>query len=295
MVKFLCLALFFFTVTGFGQKPSENRQPLKQLATVGRLILESPEYAIRDSANRVFTDLLEAYAITNEGYQNPMAEVTNMLRLTPRKGKFCIYTWQMPDSAFHYVRYGLVVVKTKRKGYVSTRLTDKLSTLSDIDFKTYKADEWPGAIYYKLLPDGHTKDFYTLLGFAQGEPLNRKIVEVIEVRDNGKVRFGGKIFKVDEYMDKTLRSPPMRLIFSYNAKYSVTVNWNEKEDKVIMDHLAPADVKLKGVYQTYGPDFSYDALYWKNDWWYLQSNIQFNSGQNNLIVPPNKPTGLPKR
>ncbi len=294
MFKFLGIALFcsLFTVISAQGQVLHATVP-EELAKTGRLILESPEFAIRDSANQVFLEKLEAYVTTEKGFEDELKNVTNMMRLTPRKkGKFCIFTWQMPNQKFQYQRFGLVVVKTK-KGLVATRLQDRLNTLEQPEFKRFDADEWPGAIYYKLLPEGHNKNHYTLLGFAMGETVHQKIVEVIEVKDNGRVRFGNRMFKIDQYMDKTLRRPPMRLIFKYNAKYSVTVNWHEEEEKIIMDHLAPADPKLKGVYQTYGPDFTYDALYWKDDWWHLQTNVKFNTGQDNPIVPPQKPTDLP--
>jgi hypothetical protein len=268
--------------------------PAKDLARVGRQILEAQEFAVRDSANQRFLGLLEQYATTPEGFKDELPGVTNMMRLSPKKNKFCLYTWQMPDANYQYQRFGLVVVKTK-KSYVATRLQDQLKTLDQPEFKRYQANEWPGAIYYKLLPEGQKRNLYTLLGFAMGEKVHQKIVEVIEVKDNGRVRFGAKIFKVDQYLDKTLRRPPMRLIFKYNADYSVTINWHAEEEKIIMDHLAPPDPKLKGLYQTYGPDFTYDALYWEDNWWHLQERVKFNTGQNNPIVPPKKPTGLPPK
>lgn len=289
MKIFILLALFSFSV-----KAQESLSVADSLAFKGREILESSEYAIRKENNDWFLQTLKNYVTTDEGFYDELKGVTNMLRLAnDKKDKFRIFTWQMPDSTFKYKRFGLVVVKTKR-GYVATVLNDRLEQLTDPEFQILRPTEWPGAIYYNLLPEGQKNSRYTLLGLALGEPLNKKIVEIIEIRNSGKVRFGAKMFYIDQFMDKTLRKPPMRLIMPYSAKYSVTVNWNAEEKKVIMDHLAPPDAKLKGLYQSYGPDFTYDGLYWKKDWWYLESNVQFNTKQDIKAKRAPKPLDLPE-
>lgn len=285
------LVYLFCAIWAFGLQGQERRD---SLAEIGRLILDSPEYAIRDSANRLFTQKLKDYLRSEQGYADDLDNCSHMMALQAKDQRFRIFTWQMPDAQFHYRRYGLVAARTRR-GVVITELNDQLENLAELRFRTFGPEEWPGAIYYKLLPEGQNGNRYTLLGLAMGSEINRKIVEVIEVRNTGKIRFGAKMFRIQDFLDQTYRQPPMRLVLPYNAKYSVTVNWHSGEDKVIMDHLAPPDPKMKGLYQTYGPDFSYDALVWEDGWWHLQENVRFNSGQERAIRPPTKPLDLPQR
>ena len=62
-----------------------------------------------------------------------------------------------------------------------------------------------------------------------------------------------------------------------------------------MDNVAPPEPKMKGLYFMYGPDFSYNALNWDDDWWHLKRGVNFNTGQQIEFKPPSQPTGLPQR
>ena len=123
--------------------------------------------------------------------------------------------------------------------------------------------------------------------------MNEKVIDIIEIDKNGRPVFGAKVFHIEEFMDKVLTRPPMRLILKYGGDYAASVRWNEEEELIVMDHLSPPDAKLKGVYRMYGPDMSYDALRWDKKWWYLDPEVKFNSRQEIEIKPPDKPLGLP--
>lgn len=289
--------IFLITILFLGQcLLGQDTSWVKELAKTGRQVLVNPEFKKRKQANQEFLDLLESYVGSTKGFDDPLVEVTNMIRLAGGDD-LRIYTWQMPDSAYQYQRFGLIVART-RKGIVVTRLIDATSTIAQPEFRILKADQWYGAIYYKLIPvkkKGKKKPVYTLLGYAPGEMVNRKIIDVVEVDARGRPKFGAKVFKIEEFMDKKFRKAPMRLILSYGGKYAASVRWNEEREMVIMDHLSPPDDKLKRIYHMYGPDMSYDGLVWSKGWWNLLPQVKFNSGQNIKIVPPNKPTGLPGR
>lgn len=289
-MKYFLLALFIFPLRIFSQELELT--PEHFLAETGKEILANPEYGRRQAACDTFMAVLKNYVATEDGYEDPLKSVTNMLRLT-YEDEFRIYTWQMPDSLFKYVKYGLVAAKT-RKGIKVTVLQDESRSMMEPEYKSLKADRWYGAIYYELIPVGKKKNpTFTLLGFAPDESVNRKVIDVISIDNRGRPRFGDKVFHFDEFMDKTYRRPPQRIILSYGGKYAASVRWNADKEIIIMDHLSPPDPKLKGVYSTYGPDMSYDGLVWDKNWWYLKKEVKFNSRQEVPIVPPNKPTDLP--
>ncbi len=288
-MRYYILSVFLITsVFGFSQATDIE----KMLAETGKQILVHPEFKERKQANKNFLEKLEEYIATEKGFNDALTSVTNMVRLTA-EDELRIFTWQMPDSTYKYQRFGLVAANTRR-GIVVTRLEDASADISQPEFKILKSNEWYGAIYYKLIPVKKGRNMvYTILGFAPGGHINQKIIDVIEVDGRGRPKFGARIFKVDHFMDKTLRKPPMRLILSYGGKYAASVRWNEEKEMIVMDHLSPPDDKLKGVYRMYGPDMSYDGLVWKDDWWNLETQVKFNSGQNVKIIPPDKPTDLP--
>ncbi len=293
-MRFFLLIFQFSLITQLmGQEIRPPAEVVHELQKAGRMILEHPEYKKRDSANRHFTQVLKNYVITEKGYADPLKSVNNMLRLREEEGEFNIYTWQMPDSTFTYRQFGIVAADTRR-GIEVTELKDQKELIQEPEFRVLKANDWYGAIYYEMIPvkKGRTT-YYTLLGYVPGEKLNRKVVDVVSIDRRGRPKFGARIFRIEQFMDQTFRKAPMRLILSYSGDYSASVRWNVREEMIIMDHLVPPDPKLKGVYQVYGPDMSYDGLEWDDDWWHLKQEVRFNSGQNVPIIPPSKPTNLP--
>lgn len=293
-MRFFLLIFQFSLITQLmGQEIRPPAEVVHELQKAGRMILEHPEYKKRDSANRHFTQVLKNYVITEKGYEDPLKSVNNMLRLRQEEGEFNIYTWQMPDSTFTYRQFGIVAADTRR-GIEVTELKDQKEFIQEPEFRVLKANDWYGAIYYEMIPvkKGRTT-YYTLLGYVPGEKLNRKVVDVVSIDRRGRPKFGARIFRIEQFMDQTFRKAPMRLILSYSGDYAASVRWNAREEMIIMDHLVPPDPKLKGVYQVYGPDMSYDGLEWGDDWWHLKQEVRFNSGQNVPIIPPSKPTNLP--
>lgn len=267
---------------------------LNKLAQAGRQVLEAPEFAVRDSSNNYFKRELKQFLAQGDNYTLELQQLTNMIRVSDPDDKVALYTWQMPDQQFNYLRFGLVVVNTNN-GPVLTELHDALNDVTNLQERQLKADEWPGALYYKLLPLKGEKKKFTLLGYAPGEKTHKKIIDAIEIKRNGGVRFGAKIFRVEDWQDKVLRKAPYRLVLEYSSKYSVSVRWNDEEEKIIMDNVAPPKPKMKGLYFMYGPDFSYNALHWDDDWWHLKTGVNFNTGQQIEFRPASQPTGLPQR
>jgi len=290
MGRIFLLGLFLV----FGSVQAQDSLSISDLAKLGRVSLESPVFIERDSANQQFLKGLKAYLSVEDNYLKPLPEITNMLRLESPDKRFAIYTWQRPDANRKYDRFGLIAGEFKGETQV-IELKDKLSSISDLQYERCDADNWPGAIYYSIGPMPGEDYKYLLLGLAMGKPTNQKIIEIIKVGKRGKVSFGEKHFRVDDWMDRVLNRPPRRLVLTYNAKYSATVRWNEEAEMVIMDHLAPPEPKMKGLYQMYGPDFSYDALYWEDGWWHLKTGVNFNTGQEIEIKPPSQPKDLPNR
>lgn len=281
--------LFLVVLCLFGWSASAQ-QNIDEMIEQGRKTLMEPAYEDRKAALSIFKKQLKDFISTEEGFQHSLKDVGNVMRLS-LGDEAAIYTWQVPDSTFQYRRYGLVAALRKGE-VVITELEEQHNPMAT--FQQLKAENWYGAIYYEAIPvEKGRKAYYTLLGFAKGKRINEKIIDVVEVDRRGRPRFGAKIFRVQEWQDQSFQRAPMRLILKYGGDISASVKWNEEEEMIVMDHLSPPDEKLKGVYQEYGPDMSYDGLEWEDDWWHLREEVRFETGQEIPIVPPDKPTDLP--
>ncbi len=264
------------------------------LIILGETIRDSPEFDKRKKANERFSFLLEEYLSFDEGYSDPLKEVQTMVSVSEEDYDFRIFTWLLPDSLFQLKAYGMIAAKTRR-GIQITSLEDQKRNLIEPEFLVLKPRQWYGAIYYKLITTKKgRKKIYTLLGYSPDKPIQRKIVEIISIDKRGRPKFGAKVFYIEDFMDKKFRKAPMRLILSYSSEYSATVKWNEEEEMIIMDHLSPPNPRLKGLYDMYGPDMTYDGLEWDDDWWHLRPQVKFNSRQEIEFRPPDRPIGPEK-
>jgi hypothetical protein len=73
------------------------------------------------------------------------------------------------------------------------------------------------------------------------------------------------------------------------------VRWDGKHAGIICDHLAPSKENLKEKWFSYGPDFSYDRVYWEKGKWQIQE--AYPLVQNLEVAPTNGrvPTTLDPR
>ncbi len=140
-----------------------------------------------------------------------------------------------------------------------------------LEFKTLSADEWPGALYYRVIPfhsslSGEKR--YILLGWDGHDKLTtKKMIEVLSFGKGGRIQFGAPIFA----------SPgrtKSRVLFEYTSKATMSLKYQEDNDRLVFDHLSPKSPNLKGIYEYYGPDLSYDAYYAKDGMWRYEADVE---------------------
>jgi len=177
-----------------------------------------------------------------------------------------IFTWgiQLSDGTYKY--YGLVWHKSKNKDANTFVLYDNKKKIRNPENQVLTSDKWFGAIYYQLIERKYKKHkIYTLIGWDGKDRItNRKVIEVLTFKGN-KLRFGG-VFVLPYKIVK-------RLIYEYSEQAVMVIRWDKKIKMIVMDHLAPSKPQFVGVYQYYGPDFTYDGLKFEKGKWILKENI----------------------
>ncbi len=239
------------------------------LLSLGDSILKGSSDSLRIHSNSLFKDQLGRLL----EYQNTFAENFDSLNsisvLRSRDGFLKIYTWILPahdKSACLY--FGFLQTLDKKSRQV------RLFPLNEVKFeneeavhKTCSADEWYGALYYKLI-ENKTKGqtLYTLLGWhGKGWKTTRKVVDILYFKKGNPV-FGKPVIRVEG-------KPYCRLVYEFNAQAVMKLQYDDNLKMIIMDHLSPARGAEKGQYEFYGPDFSYDGLKFKNGTWQLKKDI----------------------
>jgi hypothetical protein len=266
---FLLLPVY---ASGFAQADLDNYLKIVQdsLKPLSQVILDAKKTEEeRLSANSNFSSILKR-CLQKEGSQNFIFDSLNSIaRLEPDDKSFVIFNWEMPHTDGTFTYYAFVLHKNNTtKSYQLTELIDVSASIKRPETALLKANNWYGAHYYKIIKVKRKKiTYYCLLGADWNDRLSKKkLMEVLSFEKDGSLKFGAPIIN---YNKITLH----RLIFEYSSNVSMSLNYDENSSRIIFDHLSPIKEELKGQYQFYAPDLSYDALKFKKGKWQHFENI----------------------
>ncbi len=217
--------------------------------------------------NQYVVELFFNYLKTEESYTADFDSVKYLTVLQSEDNKLRVYTWNLcfDDGSFKY--FGYLQYKDKKE-YLVYFLDDKKNVESEFERWYRSPSEWYGVLYYEIITTKfNSRNYYTLIGWDGADLLiNRKVIEVLSFDRKGMPEFGKRAFRVDKLSTG-------RLTFEYADRATMLVRYNEKNKIIVLDHLSPPEQKYQGMYQYYGPDFSYDALIFRGGRWVYQSDI----------------------
>lgn len=185
--------------------------------------------------------------------------------------RFRIFSWHVMNADGSYRYYGTVQMNNPGGKLQMFPLVDFTSGFKKPADSVTTSAKWYGAQYYRIISvlNNVKTPYYMLLGWkGNSVKSTKKVIDVIYFKDN-KAYFGMPVFDGDK--ENATRK---RVIFEYDRKASMVLNYDPKTTTIIFDHLAPPDDKLKGRFELYGPDFSYDGYRLANGRWRLVEDIE---------------------
>jgi hypothetical protein len=221
---------------------------------------------------------LTAWFMRPDRFATDLDSLPFLGQLRSSDGHLLLVCWNLvrEEGALRY--HCIVFLRDGKKGMVAALPLEHNETdWQKITRKTIAPQDWYGALYYRIITNRYKKrTYYTLLGWdGHNEITNRKVVDVLNV-ESGRLSLGAPMFSQD-------RRPAYRLVYEYANDATMSLNWDDQQKMIVMDHLAPEDGRLKGQFQFYGPDFSYDALRFEKGKWLLIEDLDArNRGLNNL-------------
>jgi hypothetical protein len=229
------------------------------------------------AATRV-EQLLTAWFMQPTRFATDLDSLPFLGQLRSSDGRLLLVCWNLvrEEGALRY--HCIAFIRDGKKAMVTAvPLEHNETDWQKITRKTIAPQDWYGALYYRIITNRYKKKtYYTLLGWdGHNEVTNRKVVDVLNV-ESGRLSLGAPMFSQD-------RRPAYRLVYEYANDATMSLNWDDQQKMIVMDHLAPEDGRLKGQFQFYGPDFSYDALRFEKGKWLLIEDLDArNRGLNNL-------------
>jgi hypothetical protein len=188
--------------------------------------------------------------------------------------RFRIFGWHVMNNDGSYRYYGTIQMNKPDGKLELFPLIDYTSVFKNPSDSATTHDKWYGAQYYKIISvlNNVPIPYYVLLGW-KGNTIKstKKIIEILYFKD-GKAHFGMPVFDGDP--DNLKKK---RIIFEYDRRASMFLNYEPTTNTIVFDHLAPPDPQLKGKFELYGPDFSYDGFKLVNGRWKFIPDLELKN------------------
>ena len=291
MKKIFFLTLFsILNISVFSQKVSkqliaEYEDTLKVMA---HTIMNGENQAVKTEANNAFISTLQEVLQFERSFNYPFDSLKTISIKTSSDSKIRIYTWLLRKDNGNYQYFGFVHYKNKsKKRYEIITLNDNSENIRRPENEQLDNNNWYGALYYDIIyikKKGRT--YYTLLGWDGNNDIStKKIIDVMYFSGREKIKFGASIFKKGKTTTK-------RFIIEYNATSTISVRYEEKEKRIIFDHLMPMRKDLEGLHEYYIPDGTYNAMKYTNGKWEFKNDVAANNPSSKNPARGNPKMGI---
>jgi hypothetical protein len=257
------------------------------------LLLDDVRKAENDAEKNRTNKLLNSYLFETlqlpGAYSYPFSKLKSIGFIDSPDGLIRIVNWnvEQDDNTHRYFGY-ILRMDEKKKNVQVIEMVDNSFMLPPQPTEILDANNWYGALYYKIIPfDKGSKTMYTLLGWdGATSASNFKLIDVLYFNGN-QAKFGSPIFKMK---NTTLK----RVFFEHSEKATMSLRYEDQYKRIIFDHLSPESPGLEGFYSFYVPDLSLDAFMIEGNKWVLREDvigINDPSGKNITVYAIDEKTG----
>ncbi|MBC8510298.1 MAG: hypothetical protein H8D33_01380 [Cryomorphaceae bacterium] len=270
--------LAFFCISCFAQKGNnslfaEYEDTLKVMA---HTIMNAETEAEKRLANTaIITNLIEVLQY-EKSFDFPFDSLPTIARILSPDNTFRIFNWLLKKDNGAYEYYAIVHYHNKkRKRYEIIHLVDNSANIRNAEQEDLDAKNWYGGIYYQIAYIKKIgRKYYTLLAWDGNDGNStKKIIDVLYFSGKNKIKFGLPIFK------KNKKESQKRVVIEYDAKTSVSVRYQEKEKRIVFNHLVPPKKDLEGLEEYYIPEGTFNSYQYNKGKWLLEEDIDIRNQQ----------------
>ena len=220
----------------------------------------------KKSADIEFNSFFKETIQQEEAFFYPFDRLKTVGIVDSPDGELRIINWNIEQEDLTQKYHCYLLHKNEKKISVS-ELIDNSENLAPKPDGILEADNWYGALYYKIIPkEKGAKKSYVLLGWDGNNSVSTmKLIDVLYFAGSSP-KLGSPVFKINKTTHK-------RLFFEHSKKVSMSLKYEEKYDRIIYDHLSPETPALAGFYSFYVPDLTYDAFYFDKNKWILKEDV----------------------
>jgi len=232
----------------------------------------------RFAKNAAFIKTLVNSLKTHTSFDYPFDSLKRVSIVKSPDNTFRIISWFVPLDDGSYRFFGTVQMATKDGKLKLFPLIDNTDNISDNNYIGNNKN-WYGARYYEIIPviTGGRPPYYILMGWkGNNSKTTKKVLDVLSFEKEELV-FGKPVF--DGLKGSVAKN---RIVFEYNKLNSMTLTLDKTINMIVFDHLAPFTEDMKGNFEYYASDLSFDAYKIQNGRLKLLENIELKNDPNNM-------------
>ena len=278
-MKKICILVFVLhSLIGSAQKGNNNlfAEYEDTLKVMAHTIMNAETEAEKRLANQAFITNLTEVLQYEKSFKFSFDSLPTIARILSPDNTFRIFNWLLKKDNGAYEYYAIVHYHNKkRKRYEIIPLVDNSANIRNSEQEDLDAKNWYGGIYYQVAYIKKIgRKYYTLLAWDGNDGYStKKIIDVMYFSGKNKIKFGLPIFK------KNKKESQKRVVVEYDAKTSVSVKYQQKEQRIVFNHLVPPKKDLEGLEEYYIPEGTFNSYQYKKGKWLLEEDIDIRNQQ----------------
>ena len=288
LILFTLISLNSFAQKGNNKLIAEYEDTLKVMA---HTIMNADTEGEKRLANTAFITNLTEVLQYEKSFKFPFDSLPTIARISSPDNTFRIFNWILKKDNGSYEYYAIVHYQNKnRKRYEIIPLVDNSANIRNANQEELDATNWYGALYYQIAYIKKAgRKYYTLLGWDGNDGYStKKIIDVMYFSGKNKIKFGLPIFKQNK------KESQKRVIVEYDAKTSISVKYQEKEKRIVFNHLVPPRKDLEGLKEYYIPEGTFNSYQYKQGKWWLEQDVDIRNTQKGRKIKKPKRGLIPK-
>ncbi|MBE0639747.1 MAG: hypothetical protein IH598_14610 [Bacteroidales bacterium] len=257
-------------------------------------IIYSPQSdPVKLAANDSILVMLTDFLSTPQSLTFPFDSLKFVKVVSSAGFDFRLITWTVPLSESRHSYYGFL--QKISKGVVANVVELKDNGGIRNTDQSYACDNWPGAVYYRMIENKSGKvNIFTMFGWV-GESSGKacRIIETLVFKENGEPVFGWPAFQTEQ---GNLQN---RVIFEFTDQVPFHLAYEEqllpgKRKKhgwmIVFSRLVGNDAALGRFFQAQIPSYdTFDALIFKKDHWQFFQDIDVRASGISSQNPQTSP------
>jgi len=296
MPKSCLFLLLAFVIFANHIYPQDEKPDINYIHQLAEQLYEAKADSLKIEINEQL-EIAMANALASASInQSDFDSLTFLKALDPTKGEFRLITWAYPLSDDGYNYSGFLQFFDK-EDLQDTIIKLEYKKTGNQVMKALSSNEWPGAVYYKLIErQSGKKKTYTLFGWiGAGKGKALRVIEILDFYENANINCGKPIFVMD---DKKIQA---RVIFEYTREVPFHLKYEKhplpgkkkKAEMIVFNRLAGNNPQMGRMYKAIVPDYStYDGLIFENGKWVLYRDLDLRVNTDKLMNKPPKNQGL---